>query len=305
MAALTLCSARADEAPAIISATIDYTGNQVTITGANFSPTGAAPTVAIDSATLALVSFTNERAAVSLPAVWSSGSYLLAITNSSRLTGVFRIALQLPLDKLRYHARAIYGPFAVAGNLAYAGVLQELNAPKEWGYGWAAYGRRVPPWEDLFAQLEHRIARNPKTTFISVHFGNAAEYPERVAAMLDKYPNMYVDTAARIPEMGRYDAQKMHDLITRHADRILFGTDLGVGPEPQQLMLGSTGATPPTPEDTDHFFHSSWRYFETWDRTFRHPTPIQGRWPIDGVGLEPGVLKKLYWDNAARLLGLP
>src|SRR5579871_3293867 len=147
MAALTLCSARADEAPAIISATIDYTGNQVTITGANFSPTGAAPTVAIDSATLALVSFTNERAAVSLPAVWSSGSYLLAITNSSRLTGVFRIALQLPLDKLRYHARAIYGPFAVAGNLAYAGVLQELNAPKEWGYGWAAYGRRVASTE--------------------------------------------------------------------------------------------------------------------------------------------------------------
>jgi predicted TIM-barrel fold metal-dependent hydrolase len=170
--------------------------------------------------------------------------------------------------------------------------------------GWAEYGRAVPSWEGLYAQLEGRIARSPHTTFIAVHFGNAPEYPERVAALLDKYPNMYIDTAARVPEIGRHPQQLMHDLITRHADRIMFGTDLGVGPQVQQLMLGSTGATAPTQEDTDHFFASTWRYFETWDRTFRHPTPIQGRWPIDGVGLEPPVLRKIYSENAARLLRL-
>jgi predicted TIM-barrel fold metal-dependent hydrolase len=169
---------------------------------------------------------------------------------------------------------------------------------------WAWYGRPVPSWEALFSQLESRIARSPRTTFISVHFGNAPEYPERVAALLDKYPNLYIDTAARVPEMGRQPQQKMHDLITKHADRILFGTDLGVGPQPQQLMLGSSGATPPEQEDIDHFFASTWRYFETWDRTFRHPTPIQGRWPIDGVGLEPAILRKIYSENAVRLLHL-
>jgi predicted TIM-barrel fold metal-dependent hydrolase len=171
--------------------------------------------------------------------------------------------------------------------------------------GWAWGHKRVPPWEVLFQQSEGRIARSSKTTFISVHFGNAPEYPERVAAMLDKYPNMYVDTAARVPELGRQPQQKMHDLLTRYADRVMFGTDLGVGPQPQQLMLGSNGATPPNDEDTERFFSATWRYFETWDRTFAHPTPIQGRWPIDAVGLEPPALRKIYGENAAKLLHLP
>jgi predicted TIM-barrel fold metal-dependent hydrolase len=169
---------------------------------------------------------------------------------------------------------------------------------------WAYYGKRVPSWEQLFEQLERRIARSPKTTFISVHFGNAPEYLERVAQLLEKYPNMYVDTAARIPEIGRANPQKMHDMFTRFQDRIMFGTDLGVGARPEELMLGSTGANTPTEADIDRFYFSTWRYFETWEKGFPHPTPIQGNWTIDGIGLDPTVLRKVYGGNAARLLGL-
>ncbi|HLY19147.1 MAG TPA: IPT/TIG domain-containing protein [Bryobacteraceae bacterium] len=147
LAGLAAAVARADEAPAIVSATVDYTGNQITITGANFSPNGLAPTVAIDTAPLALVSFTDQTAAVSLPAVWASGFYLLAVTNSNRQTGLYRMRLEASLDKLRYHARGLYGPWALAGTGAYAGILQELNAPREWGQGGAAYGRRVASTE--------------------------------------------------------------------------------------------------------------------------------------------------------------
>src|SRR5262249_54352012 len=176
----------------------------------------------------------------------------------------------------------------------------ELRVHPEWSF----YGTGVPSWEELFAQLERRIARHPGTTFISVHFGNAAEYPERVAALLDKYPNLYVDTAARVPEMGRFDAEKMHAILERHKDRVLFGTDLGVGVEAYDLMLGSTGAEKPTQADIDRFFSATWRYFETRDRGFPHPTPIQGSWTIDGVGLSKDALRAIYGGNAARLLGI-
>lgn len=176
----------------------------------------------------------------------------------------------------------------------------ELSVHPDWSF----YGQGLPSWEELFAQLERRVARHPKTTFISVHFGNAAEYPERVAALLDKYPNLYVDTAARIPEMGRHDAEKMRALLIRHQDRVLFGTDLGVGEAADDLMLGSTGATPPTAADVERFWTATWRYFETRDRQFPHPTPIQGAWNIDGVGLPREVLLKIYGANAARLFGI-
>lgn len=177
---------------------------------------------------------------------------------------------------------------------------QELSVHPRWSYA----GRPVPTWEELFAALTRRIARHPKTTFISVHFGNAPEYPERVAALLDQYPNLYVDTAARVPELGRYPAEKMRALFEQHHARILFGTDLGVGGRDEDLMLGSPGPNPPTAADIERFYSATWRYFETRDRQFDHPTPVQGGWKIDGIGLPKEQLKELYSGNADRLLGL-
>lgn len=45
-------------------------------------------------------------------------------------------------DKLRFHADKAYGPTAIAGIAAYAAFLQDVNSPREWGQGGAAYGKR-------------------------------------------------------------------------------------------------------------------------------------------------------------------
>jgi hypothetical protein len=83
---------------------------------------------------------------------------------------------------------------------------------------------------------------------------------------------------------------------------VLFGTDTGIGADQEDMMYGSNGALPPTREDEVRFFTQTWRYFETPERQLESPTPIQGRWKIDGVGLPADVLRKIYFDNAARLL---
>jgi hypothetical protein len=44
--------------------------------------------------------------------------------------------------KLRFHAETVYGPWSLAGDAAYAGILQELDAPQEWAQGGDAYGKR-------------------------------------------------------------------------------------------------------------------------------------------------------------------
>jgi hypothetical protein len=54
----------------------------------------------------------------------------------------------------------------------------------------------------------------------------------------------------------------------------------------------------------DLFFGATWRYFETADREFPHPTPIQGDWKISGVALPRSVLDAVYRENAAHLLGI-
>jgi predicted TIM-barrel fold metal-dependent hydrolase len=178
----------------------------------------------------------------------------------------------------------------------------ELRAHPEWSF----YGPGNPSWQELYDAFERRVARHPKTKFIAVHFGDDPEDPDNVARMLDRYPNFYIDTAARVPEIGRPDAAhelgKMRRFYEKYQDRILFGTDTGVGPSPDDMMFGSNGELPATRADEERFFKSTWRYFETSDKQFESPTPIQGRWKIDGVGLPDAILRKVYFENAARLL---
>lgn len=50
-----------------------------------------------------------------------------------------------PLDwqgKLAFHAQSTYEPLAMAGFAAYAGFLQEIDSPREWGQGVSGYSKR-------------------------------------------------------------------------------------------------------------------------------------------------------------------
>jgi hypothetical protein len=96
----------------------------------------------------------------------------------------------------------------------------------------------------------------------------------------------------------------MRAFFVEFQDRILYGSDLGVGPEPTPLFLGSQGPKAPTAAERELFFSATRRYFETSDREFAHPTPIQGDGKISGIALPRSVLWKVYRDNAARVLQL-
>lgn len=219
---------------------------------------------------------------------------LLAV-DDPRLDAVFDEAGRLGLVVLIHVAdpRAFFEP-ATPSNERW----EELSAHPEWSFADPTF----PRWEELLDALDRRIGRHPGTRFIGAHFGNAAEEPERVAAMLGRHPNYFIDTAARIPEIGRHPAAEMRRFFTRWQDRILFGTDLGVGR--RSIMLGSTDGKPVTDAAIALFFGATDRWFETRDRGMAHPTPIQGRWTIDGLGLPREILQKVYHANATRLLGI-
>jgi hypothetical protein len=45
--------------------------------------------------------------------------------------------------KLRFHGGDVYGPWSVAESAAYAGILQGIGSPDEWGQGASGYEKRV------------------------------------------------------------------------------------------------------------------------------------------------------------------
>lgn len=173
----------------------------------------------------------------------------------------------------------------------------ELKDHKSW---WFGDPTRYPPRMELLEALDRVIERHPRTTFVCVHFANNPEDLEWVEQALDRRPNMHADIAARIPEVGRHDPEKVRRLFLKHQDRILFATDFMVY---NKLILGSGGdAEQPTDEDGVEFYRKCWRWFETDDRNWAHMTPIQGDWTISSINLPAEACRKIYFDNARKLL---
>ena len=202
--------------------------------------------------------------------------------------------LNLPLSIHVGDPKAFFEPMGPANER-----MDELASHPMWSF---ADRTKFPAWDALYGEFERRVKRSKDTTIIGVHFGNAPEEPDRVERMLKQYPNFYLDTAARIPEIGRKPAE-VRRLIMAYPDRVLFGTDIQLGGG--FLVLGAGEARGHTRKDVDRFFMSSFEFFETDHKGFAHPTPIQGNWTIDGIDLPPEVLEKVYHANAERLLGLP
>jgi len=167
---------------------------------------------------------------------------------------------------------------------------------------WHFFGPEFPDHDTLLAQRNRVIERHPGTTFIGAHLGNYPEKLDYVDACLERYPNFYVDTSARIGEIGRHPVEEARAFFLKHQDRVLFGTD---------LVLGWDDAEPKCEgEDREQavvkyaqFYAEHWRFFETDDRQIEYPGfPVQGDWKVDAVGLPDDVLEKLYVGNARRLI---
>ncbi|MCC6365896.1 MAG: amidohydrolase family protein [Bryobacterales bacterium] len=167
--------------------------------------------------------------------------------------------------------------------------FEELNNHPDWSF----HGRDFPSNAEILAARNRVLARHPKTQFITLHVGNFSENLANVSEALDKYPNMSVEIAARIGELGRQPrtARKFFD---RYQDRILFGTDaVPRGVETPQQIYG------------EKLYEIYFRFLETEDEYFDYapaPVPPQGRWRIYGLGLPDSILRKVYNANASRLL---
>ena len=143
---------------------------------------------------------------------------------------------------------------------------------------WSLFGKGTPGFKAMLEKFEHVLDRHPKTRFVAVHSFNLANDLGAVAVLLARHPNVQVDFAARMWELGR-QPRTARRFFAEHADRILFGTDN----DPERAM-----------------YLAHVRQMETEDEWF---------WPADaewwrayGMGLPEAVLRKVYHDNAAGLL---
>ena len=166
---------------------------------------------------------------------------------------------------------------------------EELSAHPDWSF----HGRDFPGFRDILNARDRVFARHPKTTFVALHVGHWAENLRAVGEMLDRFSNVHVEIGARIGELGRQPRTSSR-FFDKYQDRILFGTDaIPLGTETPQQVFG---------EDLYRIYY---RFLETEDEYFDYApsrVPPQGRWRIYGLGLPEQILRKVYYQNAERIL---
>ena len=169
--------------------------------------------------------------------------------------------------------------------------FEELNNHPDWSF----HGHDFPSNAELLEARNRVMSRHPKAQFIVLHVGNNAENLPYVGECMDRFPNMAVELGARVGELGR-QPQMSRKFFEKYQDRIIFGTDaVPNGTDTPQQIFG------------DELYEIYFRFLETEDEYFDYapaPIPPQGRWRIYGIGLPDGILKKVYYENAARLLKL-
>ena len=138
---------------------------------------------------------------------------------------------------------------------------------------------RYPPFETLMTERNHLFAKHPKTNFIAAHLGFHGNDLERLGKLFDANPNVYVDIAAVLAELGR-QPYSAHDFLTKYKDRVLMGKDIY--------------------EVNEYKWY--FRALETRDEYFEYYRDRHAFWRIYGFGLDDDVLKHIYYKNALALL---
>ena len=139
---------------------------------------------------------------------------------------------------------------------------------------------KYPPFDSLMAEQHRMFRRHARTQFISAHLSWLGHDLGRLGRTLDSIPNMHVEVAAALYEVGR-QPRAARAFFERYQDRILMGKDTFGGPEE---------------------FAVYFRIFETNDEYFPWYRRRHAFWGMYGLGLPDGVLRKVYCLNAKRLI---
>jgi predicted TIM-barrel fold metal-dependent hydrolase len=204
----------------------------------------------------------------------------LVLPDDERLAPVFAAAGELGLPVLIHTGDPVAFFEPVDGRNER---LEELLEKPEWSF----CGGDFPSFGRLMQSLETLLAAHPGTTFIVAHVGCHPENLHWVDRMLTTYANMVIDVSGRMAELGRQPRAAAR-LISKHRERVLFGTD---------------SFPPPAP-----LYRHWYRFLESDDEHFPYSPddgpPSQGRWAVSALNLPADVLEPVYRTNARRVLGL-
>jgi predicted TIM-barrel fold metal-dependent hydrolase len=167
----------------------------------------------------------------------------------------------------------------------------------------AARGLRIPVllhvspvrFPKQLRELEHLLTAFPDVTVVAAHYARLTTDLEAAARLLGAHPNLYMDVSmgrgleryqGEIPRLLR----PYRDFILNHADRLMWGTDVVLGPRTSESFLRARIAT-------DFLLLGSRLYVDPQLRSESSHVEV-------GLEIPRPVLAKIFYENPIRILGL-
>jgi predicted TIM-barrel fold metal-dependent hydrolase len=146
-------------------------------------------------------------------------------------------------------------------------------------------------------QLDQVYGDFPEVTFIQAHYGStimAGIDLDQMAELLDKHPNLYTDLSmgggiARYQYYLKQDLETIRDFVIKYQDRILFGSDIILRP---------------ARNDFDWLYERIRCDVDLHEQAEYTCEFGQSDWVHQGFNLDKDILRKLYYENPKKVLGL-
>jgi len=138
---------------------------------------------------------------------------------------------------------------------------------------------RFPEFNELMEERDRMLERHPNTTWVLAHMSWYTQDLGRLGELFDRFPNVYAEVGAVLYDLGR-QPRFARDFFIKYQDRILFGKDSF------------------QPDEYPYY----WRVFETEDEYFDYYRDYHAFWKLYGMGLPDHVLRKVYYENALRII---
>jgi predicted TIM-barrel fold metal-dependent hydrolase len=146
-----------------------------------------------------------------------------------------------------------------------------------------------PKHSDLMAARDRVLERHPELRVIGAHLASLEFDVGEIARRLDRYPNLAVDTSARLTDLSFQSSEAVKQFFMKYQDRILFGTDMVWYQPTSQAPDVERGARLQRLEEMHRqasTYYETGTDFNVADRRVR------------GLALPDVVVSKLYRDNA-------
>lgn len=149
-----------------------------------------------------------------------------------------------------------------------------------------------PSYEQIIEARDNMLDKHPDLVFFGAHLGSMEWSIEMMREHLDRYPNMILGMAHRIPHLQyltQQDRESLREFLIEYQDRFLYSTDL------QHYDDSDPEAVRELAEKT---WREDWAYFVTDDTM--NVWQVEGE--FQGLKLPKEVVDKIFHGNARRWL---